>query len=191
MEITLFEPTQFDFRKEHPELMEHPEFVGLSADEMKFVWYYANQTSPYVGFTKKYKNRICYDNSFKIRNDAQKKRYYVGDFDAHVIAAINVMGKFSPSDRMRGKMMVSKILTKFENYVETGQLVKLEDGTIADDLLKTVDQKEYIDQCKKIIEVLPELIHKNEFGFGIRVKDKQEKKTTSYADDIMSSINKE
>lgn len=153
---------------EYPELAKISEFSALNLGELKFVWYYANRTSPYFtaknGDLNKIKN--CIGRSF---SGAQKRlstteygRYLEGNFPEKIKNAISVMEAYNPSARTRAKIAIENI---FDNLVASLDL----DDEMRKSVEKDIDEKKkYIDLSMKVSESLPTVIAQLEEGYGIR-----------------------
>jgi len=171
--------------REYPELAEYPEFTKLTADNLKFVWYYASPTSNVARIGDEADRRkYAYDRSFAIKYgkpekndiDGLKLRFLDGNFPSDVRAAIETMRRFKPSFRIRAKMMVEK------NFNDLEEISKKDLKEITD-----VDElKKYAELKLKVSEALPDLIKQLEFGFGIKTEDKKDsdKRQASFADGI-------
>ena len=163
----LFRPTDQDMRIEYPELAKVPEFNALgSIQELKFVWYYSNRTSPFFTAKKGQQTKIkaCIKQAFKGRpmETADYKKYLEGNFPPKIKDAMAVMESFNPSARVRARIAIESIFNNLEASLELGEdMMK----SMADD----IDQKKkYIDLSIKVSESLPIIIAQLEEGYGIR-----------------------
>ena len=182
-DVYLFKPFKKGMLYEYPELGEIDEFARLTNNQLKFVWNYANITSPHFDNRKtREKIKDCLRDSFGKMSDDDYNKYVNGDFPQDVRDAIKRMENFNVSARYRAKMNVEKIFSNIERMID-----------ISDDALKSMDldeKKKYADFSIKVAESMTGLVKQIEDGFGIRTEDVKDenKKAPSLADKILSNI---
>lgn len=159
----LFPITDTDLRVEYPELGSAEEFKELSANEMKFVWYYSNQTSPYIHMP--YRERVlkCLEILKDELSGTQLEDYSKLNFPPTISTAIEHMGKYNPNLRVKAKNITEAI---FKNIKK---IVSIE----AEDIPDMEEKKKYIAISMDVIRNMPELINQMEQGYGVRVKGKK------------------
>jgi len=167
----LFKPTSQDMKIEYPELREVKEFVELKTAEFKFVWYYGSRTSPFFDVVSGERNKrlICTEKAFgkKDRDADWYKKYLSGNFPSKIKAAIERMGRYSPSARLRAKMAAENVLDTLEESLEISKEMK-------DEMEKDFEMKrKHIDLSIKVIESMPNIVSQIEDGFGIRAFEKK------------------
>lgn len=165
---TVFEPTEKHQLEEYPELANYEEFKPLTREEMRLVWYYANQTSPFYD-TSPMQTKIskCFDAAWgNLAKESEKVRYLSGNFPAIVQMAINRMRMFNPEKRSRSLMMLEKVFADYEEII-TNFKPKAKEGDKPVSLDKV---KEYVDLTTKITAQLPTLVQELEEGFGVKKK---------------------
>ena len=159
----LFPITDTDLRTEYEELGLVEEFKELTPNEMKFVWFYANQTSPYIRMA--YGERVlkCLEILKDELSGTQMEEFVKLSFPPGIAAAIEVMGKFNPKLRTEAKSITETI---FKNIKK---IVSIEPEDIPD----MEEKKKYIAISMDVIRSMPELINQMEQGYGIRTKGKK------------------
>lgn len=175
-EYHMFGPTnEKDLRRQYPELLSIEEFKKLSVSELLFVWWYANPTSPLVrdeNIADKFRAVEAFKKAFKKNLDEQRKTdYYSLNFPDKVKLAVDRMMNYSPTARIKSKMIIEEI---FDNYqkmvkVDMSEFVTVEIGDDGKES-KTINwagRNSYINSTAKISETLPQLIRQLEEGFGI------------------------
>ncbi len=155
--MTLFKPDGDPFL-DYPELSEYEEFTVLNLKDFRFVWQYANKTSPTEGNKKK-----SYIAVYGETNDTRMSKFLDGSFPADIRAAIEVMKNFSPSVRMKSKMMVEKIFNDYDQIANI-DLTGLENE----------ECKKVMSMKQDVVKNLPDIIRRMEEGFGIKLEEKKE-----------------
>jgi hypothetical protein len=163
--IKLFEPTSRMMKSEYPELSQITEFVELNDSEMRFVWYWAAQTSPFVldgSSDTKEKALNCLRASGLINKIApeEKADYQNQRFPAKIIKAVNVMASFQPHVRARSKKLLESMLSNLEFMAH----INPEEMAIMD----IASKREYSQFVKNTANVLSDLISGVENAFGIK-----------------------
>ena len=151
---------------EYPELAQVPEFNALAnIQELKFVWYYANRTSPYFTAKKGETIRIksCINKAFGRSQDVEDyKKYLEGNFPPKIKEAIAKMESYNPSARLRARIAIENIFDNLEASLQVTDEMQTE-------MDKDLDQKKkYIDLSIKVSESLPTVVAQLEEGYGIR-----------------------
>lgn len=152
---------------EYPELAQVTEFSALgNANDLRFVWYYANRTSHL--FTAKNgesnKTRACIKAAFRGDRlpDDVYKRYLEGNFPQKIKDAIAVMNLYNPSARIRAKMAIESV---FDNLVGSLELDETMRKSVEGDL---DEKKKYVELSIKVAENLPKVVAQVEEGYGIK-----------------------
>lgn len=154
-------------RIEYPELLREPAFNDLSVSEMKFVWYYANRTSPIFTPTRgeTLKIKACIKTAFRGHPSLSASEYYKyveANFPEKIKKAISVMEVYNPSARIRSRFAIERIFNNLELSLELNEEMMKE-------MDKDLDQKKkYIDLSVKVAETLPSIVAQLEEGYGIR-----------------------
>ena len=168
VKIYMFRPTEKDLRIEYPELARINEFGELKTKELKFVWYYANRTSPFYTATRGDRTKILscirnsFGNSFKDEDSVEYNKYLKGNFPPKIREAIERMERFNPGARVRAKMSIEMV---FDN-LEKSMFV---DEEMEDKMREDIDlRKKYIELSIKVSESMPTIVAQMEEGFGIR-----------------------
>ena len=187
VDVTLFQPSSKEMRLEYPELANIDEFKMLTDKQLKFVWWFANPTSPLVddsSISKEANERkrvaLALIKS-KLQGDLSlpdQEAYAKLHIPEQVRIAIHKMQSFVPSIRMHGKIMQEKI---FENY---NRIVNVDVPIGA-----TNDQKkEYIDIAKIVSAEVPKLIGEIEDAYGIKMKRRDEEKKSGTQPKLMDKL---
>lgn len=181
----LFLPiTEKSLKRQYPELNVEPEFLKVTLNEMKFVWAYANKTSPFVideSLSDIERVEKAYNYGFEGAkgDDARRADYYSFNFPERIRVAIEKMGKYSPTTRAQAKSIVETIFANFKQMVNVDmkEFIKWDkvkntddEGNETEELVKSIDwagRSNYITSSVKISESLPSLIKQVEDGFGI------------------------
>lgn len=174
----------------YPELKDEKVFKDLSLEDLNFVWYVGNPTSPIdsdVDTETKY--RMAASVCIKTSED-KKKRYASGNLPDEIKSAINKMETYSPDARMMAKKMTQQAFHNFQKLlnvdVEKDFLVtrKIGKGENVEEITEMdwTGRKSYVDSATKIIAELPELVKKMEEGYGLtgtESKGKTEQRQTA------------
>lgn len=154
-------------RIEYPELAKVPEFIALSSlNELKFVWYYGNRTSPYfkVKTGERPKIMACINQAFKTNplSDPDYAKYAEGNFPPKIKEAIAVMEMYNPSARLRARIAIENIFNNLEASLEITKEMR-------EEMDRDLDQKKkYLELSIKVSESLPTVVAQLEEGYGIR-----------------------
>lgn len=171
-DIVLFEPSSRSMLIDYPELKEFAEFVKLSKEDVKFVWYVSNRTSPIIKVPKLMRiKRACelaYDKRKLSINARIKGIYEENNLPDEIVEAIEVMSSFNPSFRMRAKLLNEHNFDVLQSLVYISQ-----EEQLAMDL---DDKKKYADLIVKTTSALSSMIVNMETGYGVKVKKESEEK---------------
>lgn len=172
---------------EYPDLAEYKEFKELSKEELNFVWYVGNPSSPLNGGgildeKLKYKSAA----SRCIRDPEKKKRFGEGDIPSNLREAISKMSTFSPEARLIAKQVATTAFHNLQAMVDINvnddfKITRnITSGTGKDKVVEQVEEmdwagrKQYIDTVSKISDLLPNLLKQVEHGFGVEEKNDKE-----------------
>lgn len=183
-EYSLFKPTSSRGLKfDYPELSTISEFQSISSSDLLFVWYFACETSPFVVNIEEESKRVkeAVKMAYKGTNlDGQKKKKLENlNFSDKLNDAIKKMSSFRVGPRVRGKMMIEKIMETYEDIVDvdTDAYFKNKDGDV--DFSK---KKAYVDATSTISKNMSVLISQLESGFGVSEKESSDSDIISLGD---------
>lgn len=167
-----------DLRKTYPELSDHAEFKKISKEELLFVWYISNKSSPIDPLwleSTKYATAasIAFKNNPKKREDFANQQ-----ISEDVKVAMKKMATFNPKARAIAKRMIQSVFLNLQKIanVDINNFVTEEEGKDGEKV-KKIDwtaRKQYVDMSQKISEMAPQLVKQMEEGFGIEIKKKDE-----------------
>lgn len=151
---------------EYPELADISEFDTLQNKELKFVWFFANQTSPFINIkNRRERGRLALDAAFGEDKAPKelKNEVLTGMFDERIRAAIERMSKFDAGVRTRAKSMAERIFSNFEIIikVDPDEVEQMEDD----------EKANYVNLAKTVQGALPDLVKQLESGYGIRERN--------------------
>lgn len=161
MKYKLFPPNEQDMRIEYPELAEVEEFKNLSMQDLKFIWFYGNRTSPYFYEEEKDKMRHSVESAYGRESYDENLNVIPPEY---LQPAIEKMRHYNPSLRLIAKLKMEKL---FDN------LSGMMDMSVSD--MEMENKKQYVEFAIKISQTFPEIIRQLESGFGIRMEEKEEK----------------
>jgi hypothetical protein len=163
---TVFKPTEKVMIEEYNELKNIPQFAILTDEELRFVWYYANPTSPFADKETIKKFNLSFDSAFgKISNADMKVQYeFAKTRPEKITKAIERMANIDVSARIKAKMLLKTMLNNMYEMV-------LNDYEIND----PSQGKNYVELCAKVSRELPHIIKLNEEGFGVVEEEVEEK----------------
>lgn len=124
--LTLFQPrTAGDIRKEYPELSRFDEFgrAQLNQHEIRFVWWYACQGSPFSDLPEEDRLDACIDLGFPTDTLRQAKRAEYKDlrFPTKIKAAIDRMASLSLPARAMNYVMAQKMYEQLASNLKRAQ----------------------------------------------------------------------
>jgi hypothetical protein len=158
--VKIFEPSEKMMKLEYPELQDITEFESLDDAELKFVWYYANPTSPYATDSNEARKiSQCLKAFGGTLSDEAENRYRSLNFPDKVKTAIDRMSKINVDARSSAKNTVQKV---FDNL---NRMINIPDSDWAE--MTYESKKSYVALSLKVTESLPALVEKMEQGFGV------------------------
>ena len=172
-EYSIFKPkSNRGIFSDYPELRKYPEFSGIKADQMLFVWYYACEASPFYDIEN---NRERIEKSIeaafmkdgrKLISDDKKEDLLDGKFPAKLSVAIDAMRKFRIGPRVRAKILTEKIFNNIESILSI-DASKKENFLNKDGEVDFSKKKAYMDAASKASEMMPKLINQLENNFSV------------------------
>ena len=164
MQHRMFEPSSKDMKAEYPELGTVKEFVELRDKELKFVWYFANVTSPLCApeFTddKKIRDALKFSGLEKSLTPMEQTQYIRLEFPERINIAIKRMRTYNLTTRVRAAKMIDMMLDNLEKSIDVQG---------ADIYKWTMEEKKsYSSLVKNVTDVLPELVQAREEGYGLK-----------------------
>lgn len=158
---SVFKPSSKMMKIEYPELAEMSEFESLNDNELKFVWYYANPTSPYVDDNNEpRKIGKCLSKAFGgLLSTEAENRYRSQNFPDKVRIAIDRMKNINVDARQMAKRSAKKV---FDNL---NRMIDIPEEDWAE--MTYENKKSYVALSLKITESLPDLVSTLEQGFGV------------------------
>lgn len=161
-EVGLFIPPGDNkyMRDEYPELREHEEFSKLPDYHLRFVWYFANPTSPIINLSEP--DRVVQAVEFTFKegaSEAERKNFIRCKFTPEIRAAIKVMARFNPAIRLRAKINAGYIFRTIE------KMIYIDESRIRN--MQMDDRKRYAELSIKVMNEMPGMISIMERGFGI------------------------
>lgn len=172
----LFGPqTGKSLRKLYPEIAAEPAFKELKDDELLFVWYISNQSSP---VDPNWLDEIRYKQAAIAAfpaNPQKRNQYSAKDIPEHVAIAMEKMETYSP----RARDVAARIIQQsFHNLLEMSNVDVEKDFLYTDKEGSTLTdwtaRKQYVDSIKTTSEILPTLLKQLEEGFGMVKKNRKE-----------------
>lgn len=172
-------------RVDYPELNEYPEFQGLRANEMLFVWWYACKSSPYYDIDKKTEREIiamCLEKArMRFDDPAKKEKFLSQNFPEKINAAITTMRTFEPSVRILGRLSAIRSLSNIRKLTsleldEHGNHPMFIKGKGEDAEVDFKKRTDYMNMIIKKEEKIGSIIDKAERGYGVaKMTDEQSK----------------
>jgi len=172
-EYKIFEPTKKEMKVQYPELSEMEEFASMTDKDIRFVWYYACQSSDISKIPDKQSRmkmalKSAYGDDWFKFNTAQKIAAW--EFPEYITIAINRMAKFSPEARGRGKAMIERLFDNYERIVD-----------VDPELFETwspSERKSFVQLGVEMSDALPKVIQQLERGFAVSSKKADGEKET-------------
>src|ERR1700748_130986 len=154
----------------YPELGNESAFKDLRNDDLLFVWYYANASSPIdPDLSDSVRAGMSAEIAFK-KNKDKIKKFSALSFDEDIKKAIERMRKYSPEARAIAKRIAQTTLNNYLKLVD----INIDDfQSINKDGIKETDwsgRNHYVNSAAKINEVMPDLLDQIEGGYGVETK---------------------
>jgi len=157
-------PDNRGYKSQYREFSIYDEFKDLTEEELRFVYFYANETSPYVQKIPKDEKKRCQQVTEVVYGDTlddmERDRWNKGVFPQHIQAAIERMRHVSVEIRLKAKILVRQV---FENL---SRLLMLDKAV--EDAMDTDEKKKYSDFALKVGKEMPDLVDILEYGFAIK-----------------------
>lgn len=152
-----------DMKIDYPELVSMEEFDNMNNADIKFCWYFACKSSPFLGQGISDEERL-----FNSIQEAYGKDYLANktavsllknEFSSEILAGINRMKILSPSLRSRANAMMSKILDNMDVMINIpkSNLIAMDSG----------QKKSFVSLCVDVSNNLPHVINQLEGGFSL------------------------
>lgn len=169
-QIILFGPKEGkSLKRLYPEIAEEPVFKGLPDEDILFVWYYKNPSSPIdPELADNLRAQAAAARAFPSNPDKRKK-FSALSFDDKIKLANERMSKYKPEARAMANRIVQN---NFNN------LLKMSSASVDSFKAKTEKGEEVIDwdawnkyttSVARTSEILPTLLKQVEEGFGVDV----------------------
>lgn len=173
-----------DIKREYPELSTMDEFMHLNSNEVKFCWLVGNQTSPISGIIAKdrltraleivWGKRYGKNPLIKEIVDAKSER----DIPKRIMDGILKMGMFSPSVRLKAKLMSEYI------FQTLNELIVVDEETRKG--MDIDDRKKYADFVIKVSSELQDMVGRLENAYGVKTIERDTKQEIKVSiNDIM------
>ena len=167
--IALFDPRGIptsDYKQRYPELGRIDEYRPLSSNELVFVWWFANPTSPLMKKPLSEEERameaLHRSGLHKHLSEDKQHKYLAIRFPETVHAAVQRTLKFNLDIRQQANDLLIGI---FENYKELRDKNKFKDNE------GNLDYGAYVTSSSKAAAALPGLVKQIEEGYGITYTD--------------------
>lgn len=167
---SLFAPgSKHALHADYPELTKTESFKRLKKEDQLFAWYYACKASPFADIDDLNKRvTLSLNQVYKGRVPARETNKYKDlDFNRQMKTAIDEIEKYEPGPRIRGKMMIDKMLNNLEVLVDIDATDESQFKN-KDDEVDWSKKKAYIDSIKTATSILPVLISSAEDGFSVK-----------------------
>lgn len=166
----LFKPKEGKIRQLYPEINDNKKFKDLTGDELLFVWYYANASSP-IDPELPDKIRAASAVAESIKDKDKRQQYATLNFPEKTKEAIEEMRKFNPDVRLVAKRIIQNSFNTLEKMSKTNiEDFQHEDVDEQGNKIVKIDwsgRKQFVDTVAKIVDTMPTLISQMEQGFGI------------------------
>ena len=184
-DILLFPPHDgVDMFQEYPELASLEEFVGLSEEDLRFVWYASNVTSPI--YKRYYSNRKklieksmveAYGKNIRTKESIKFASFMNFSFPAKIRIAMDKMQSFRVTARIKAQDAIDK---SFDNILSIAKDAPSNESTIS-------DRKAYTSTVAEISKILPIILKQVEEGFGIRRSEVGSGRDDTLMDELLES----
>ena len=151
---SVFEPTQNNYLNDYPELRKIEDFKNLSEEELRFVFYFYSQSSPF--FKNSRQDRII--KSIDIAFSGKLITFNQREIPPHIETAGQRMAKFNVALRTQADIVVRQMFynIKAVSSIPEKQVMSMDVG----------EKKQYVEMSLKVSETLPNLVKLLEEGFG-------------------------
>lgn len=163
-----------DLLREYPDLAKFEEFKDLDPSKVKFCWLVGNRTSPIFNLERAERIEralnIVWGNHYKRNPTIEDIVNASGadDMPEEILKAIYKMNTFSPSRRLRAKLMAEYIFDTLSELV----VVSPSDMRLMD----VDDKKKYADLAIKVSSELGGMVERIESAYGVKTIDRKTKK---------------
>jgi len=173
--IQLFNSTQKgDLLREYPDLAKIEEFKDLDPQKVRFCWLVGNRTSPIFEMERSERIRtalkLVWGENYKelptLQEIAQAKTS--DDLPEEIIKAIYKMNTFSPSYRLKAKLMAEYIFEALNELIVISPTEKAQ--------MDIDDKKKYADLAIKVSSELSGMVERIESGYGVKTIERKTKK---------------
>lgn len=173
--IQLFNATkEGDLLREYPDLAKVEEFKDLDPQKVRFCWLVGNRTSPIFEMDRNDRIRTAlklvwgenFDKLPTPKDIAEAKSS--DDLPDEILKAIYKMNTFSPSYRLKAKLMAEYIFEALNELI----VINPRDKAAMD----IDDKKKYADLAIKVSSELNGMVERIESGYGVKTIDKKTKK---------------
>lgn len=190
--VVLFSPDGVRNLKDyHPELAKYSEFKTLTGIEMKFVWCYAILYRDITDHKARVLKSI-YD-SYGTLCDFDTQKLCRGEFSRKIKTAIDKMGAFDPSPRLKARYITERIFAAYNTIIEIDVKeaftvkTKTKDGDCVNEEMDWGKLSQFVTATKNISLALPDMIQKLEEGFGFgRNKESVKEDESGLAEEFMN-----
>lgn len=150
----------------YPELAKEQEFKDLDDKELKFAWYFGNETSPYNRANVPDTDRISksYDIAFGKDVKAEKKLKFIKEIPEKIKLAITRMAMYDVDIRLRARFIVE------EGFANIESAIVIDSEALRE--MEIDDRKRYVEMSTKALKELPDLVDTLERGFGVKERKK-------------------
>ena len=167
VDIIVFDAsTSKDLKIDYPELAEIEEFKLLQPNELKFIWYIANRTSPLFNLSREEKVAkalsILFPRGYgRFQNIVKLSK---GEFSPEILAAIERMTHFQTENRLKAMLLADYTFQQLQ------RLIYIDESEMK--LMDMEEKKKYSDLLMKVQKELPSVIKNLESGFGVKVNER-------------------
>jgi hypothetical protein len=175
VEITLFGTSHDgDLLREYPELAKMEEFKDLDPKQVRFCWLVGNRTSPIFNMDRPERIRRALVTVWGQHYEKNPTIKHIVEADTadglpeEILKAIHKMNTFSPSYRLKAKLMDEYI---FETLNE---LIVVAPSELS--MMDVDDKKKYADLAMKVSSGLGEMVERIESAYGVKAVERKTKK---------------
>lgn len=175
-EIVIWQPSDKQMMAEYPALGKIEEFKELEDYQLKFCWYYANPTSPFVKHSKSNKSytvsqrrKDSVEKAMTNASEKMRQSYIKGEWGDKVEEALKRMANTKLRDRLVAKRLFDS------GYKNIEIIINRSPEEISGMEMK--DQKIYMSMFMEFTKSMDEIIEKREQGYGVKIKVKEKEKS--------------